>query len=358
MRAEMKKVSIMSFIVMLLSLSFALPASAALFYTGGISIDSLSATIDVTTKAEITVEYELVNHGDSSESVTLTFSPSNATAQLDGSALSNPVSFDKGQKRTLALSYSDNLPTTAYQSILFSPMLFFDDMANSQRAKSYNVKLILPQGINRITYSSTAYDDASTQNGRQVFIWNKTDIYPSPLSIAWTMLDVNIAATKTANPNSIITAGEIIEVSVAVQNHGAAEIGNITLKDNFYPGAFEAIAPLDEFELTQPEQQFSDPHLYWTKEIGSLASGETKTYTYSVKVKTLGLETRLEPLVVSVNGTPVAVSNDVVLASELEGKYGPQSSKFPIVYLVVAVVVVAAIIASVFIIRVRKKKTA
>ncbi len=358
MRAKMKKAPIIGFVVMLVSLSFASPAGAALFYSGGVSIDSLSATIDMTTKADITVEYELVNQGDSSESVTLTFSPSGATAHIDGSALSNPVTFDKGQQRKLTLSYSVSLPTTAYQSILFSPMLFFDDMANSQRAKSYNVKLTLPQGINRITYSSVAYDSNATQAGKQVFIWNKSDVYPSPLSIAWTTLDVNIAATKTATPNSITTAGEIIKVSVAVQNNGATEIGNITLRDNFYPGAFEAIALLDEFELTQPEQQFSDPHLYWTKEIDSLASGETKTYTYSVKVKTLGLETRLEPLIVSLNGTPVAVSNDVVLSSELEGKYGPQPSKFPIVYVVVAIVVVAAIIASVFIIKVRKRKTA
>lgn len=77
-------------------------------------------------------------------------------------------------------------------------------------------------------------------------------------------------------------------------------------------------------------------------------------------MKTLGLETRLEPFVVSVNGAPVAVSNDVVLFSELEGKYGPQpsESKFPTVPVVIAIVIVAAIIAFVFIIRARKKKTA
>lgn len=352
----MRRVLIAVIIAMLLSLSLATFASADLFYTGGITIDTMTATIDVTTKADIVVEYELVNRGDSSESVNLTFSPSNAAAQIDGTPLSNPVTFDKGQKCKLTLSYSVSLPTTAYQSILFSPMLLFDDMANSQRAKSFNVKLILPQGINRITYTSMAYDSSTPQDGRKVFVWSKTDIYPSPLSIAWTTLDVDLAATKAANPASITTAGEIVEASVTVQNNGASEVKNITLKDNFYPGAFEAVAPLDEFELTQPE--LSDPHLYWTKEIDSLASGETKTFAYSVRVANLGLETRLEPLVVAVNGTPVAVSNDVVLYSELAGKYGPQptESKFPTVPVVVAIVVVVAIIVSVFIIRLRMKK--
>lgn len=75
-------------------------------------------------------------------------------------------------------------------------------------------------------------------------------------------------------------------------------------------------------------------------------------------VTNLGLETRLEPVVVSVNGMPVAVSNDVILYSELEGKYGAQLSKFPIVYVIVPIVVVAAIIAFVLIIRARKKETA
>jgi hypothetical protein len=343
-----------------ISLLLCLPASAStsLFYTGGISIDSLSATIDVSSNADIIIEYELVNHGDKTESVTLTFSPSNATAQIDGGALSNPVTFDKGQKHKLKLSYSISLPTTAYQSILFSPMLFFDDMANSQRAKRFDVKLILPQGINTIIYSSIPYDSTNTQDGRRVFNWNKSNVYPSPLSIAWTTLDVDITATKTANPSSITTAGEIIEVSVTVQNNGAAEVKNITLRDDFYPGAFEAVAPTDEFELTQPE--LSDRHLYWTKEIASLNSGEKATYTYSVKVKALGLETRLEPLVVTVNGTPVSVSNDVVLYSELQGKYGPQpsESKFPTVPVIVAIVVVAAIIAFVFIAWTRKKRRA
>lgn len=358
MRAKIKRASITGFVLVLVLLVFSLPAKAALFYTGGIAIDSLSATIDVTDEADITIEYKLVNRGDNPESVALTFSPSNATAQIDGSALSNPVTFDKGQTRQLTLSYSVSLPTTDYQSILFSPMLLFDDMANSQRAKSFNVKLILPQGTSRITYSSIAYDNTSTQDGRQVFLWSKTNIYPSPLSIAWTTLDVNIAATKMANPNSITSAGEIIEVSVTVQNNGSTEVEDITLTDSFYPGAFEAVAPLDEFELTQPE--LSDPHLYWTKEIDSLASGETKNFAYSVRVTNLGLETRLEPLVVSVNGTPVAVSNDVMLYSELEGKYGPQpsESKFPTIPVVVAIVVVAIIAASAFIVRSRKKKAA
>ena len=101
----------------------------------------------------------------------------------------------------------------------------------------------------------------------------------------------------------------------------------------------------------------SDPHLYWTKEVDNLEPGETMSFTYSVKVKALGFETRLDALVVSVNGIPVGVSNDVILFSELEERYGAQVSEceFPTVYVIIGVVVVAAIIASTFVIRSRRK---
>ena len=54
----------------------------------------------------------------------------------------------------------------------------------------------------------------------------------------------------------------------------------------------------------------------------------------------------------------VAVSNDIVLYSELEGKYGPRRSegKFPTVYVVVGIVVFVVISASVFTIWARRKK--
>ena len=342
-------------ILVLLSLPLPLTVGAALFYTGGISIDSLSATIDATDQADITAVYELVNHGGNVETATLTFSPPDATARIDGSELSNPVSFDPRERRELTLSYSLNLSDSDCQNILFAPMLFLDDMAIGERVQSYDIRLILPDGVKRITYSSMAYDDTATEDGRLVVLWNKSDIYPSPLSIAWTMLDVDIAATKTVTPGSITTPGEVIEVNVLIENKGEREVGNVTIRDGFHPGTFEAVSPLDDFELIQPEM--SDPHLYWTKEIDRLEPSETMSFNYSVRVIALGLETRLDALVVSVDGIPVSVSNDVTLFSELEERYGPAPAEeeFPTIYVIVGVVVVAIIIASAFAVRARRK---
>jgi hypothetical protein len=354
----MRRILIVVTIAIFLSICLAMPAGADLFYTGGIIIDSLSATIDVTTQADIVVEYELVNQGDTTESVNLTLSPTDATATIDGAALSNPVSLEKGANKKLTLSYSLSLSSASYRSILFNPTILFDDMANSQRVQSYNVKMILPQGINRIIHSSISYDSTATQDGRLALLWNKENIYLSPLFVSWSNLDINIAATKTATPGNITEPGEIIDVTVAIENKGDTAVGNITLQDSFYPGSFEAIAPTDEFELIQ--LALSDPRLYWTKEVASLSPGEQRSFTYSVRVKALGLETRLGALVVTVNGIPVSVSNDVILYSELEGKYQPKAAAedgFPSIYIyvIIGVVAVAAIIISAFALKSRGK---
>lgn len=330
------------------------PAEAALFYTGDVSIDSFSATIDVTDEGAVSVEYVLVNHGDSQEAINMIFSPPEATARIDENELANPVIFAPGETKTLSLSYPLELQTTESQGIMFAPMLFFDEMANSNKVDSYSVRLILPEGIKRITYSSLPYTYTADQGGRLVIIWEKSDFYPAPLAISWTTLDLDVAAVKKATPESVTSPGEVVEIEVTVQNKGTEEISDITLVDSFFPGTFEPVGPLSEFDLIEAEN--SDPRLYWKKEIDSLGPGETALYNYSVKVKVLGLETRLDPLVVLVNDTPVSVSNDVILHSELAERYEPEASKgFPIFYVIIGAVIVAAIIAVVFFLKSRKK---
>jgi len=342
-------------LVLSLLLFVVAPASAAFFYTGDIHIDSLSATIDMTSQTAVSVEYELANHGDTEEVVNLSVFPPEATALIDGVNLSNPVDFEAGQVRKLTLLYTMELTSGEFQRIQFAPMLFFDDMANAQRIKNYSVQLVLPEGVNRLVSSSLPYDVSAIQEGRLTVAWDKENIYPSALSVSWTTLDVDIAAVKKTIPSTLTSAGEIVEVEITVQNKGDNEIRDITLSDSFFPGAFEAIAPLDEFELVQPEM--SDSHLYWKKEIDSLKSGETKTYAYLVEVKTLGLETRLDALLVLVNGIPVAVSNDIILYSELEEIYNPKAParEFPTEYVIIAAAIAGTVAG--ILTRKRRRKT-
>jgi len=227
-------------------------------------------------------------------------------------------------------------------------------MASAHRIKSYRVELVLPQGVDRLVSSSLAYDGSTIRDGRRVFSWVKENIYPFTLDVCWTTLDVDIAAVKKATPSSLTSPGEIIKVEITIQNKGRSEVTGITLMDSFFPGAFQAVEPLDDFKLVQPEM--SDPRLYWQKDIDRLEAGESRTYSYSVNVTALGLETRLDPVSVLVNGIPAAVSNDIVLYSELGGAAGQEGPKgFPALYIIIGAVVLVVIIISVSIAKSRKK---
>jgi hypothetical protein len=352
-KAPIKGCFAIGFILILLLPLVTTQANAALFYTGGVSIDSLSATIDVTSKAEITIEYDLVNYGGDAEALNITYFPPDAIVRIDGNELSNPIDFQPGAKRKLSLNYSIDLSAAEYQSITFAPMVLFNDLASSQRLKSYDVTLMLPEGVERIIHSSMDYDDTDSEDGRFFVLWKKKDLYPIPLTVAWTTLDVNIAAVKEATPDLLTAPGEV-EVEVTIQNNGDEEVRDIILIDSFFPGTFEAISPLSEFELVESET--SDPHLYWKKEIDSLKSGETKTFTYFIRVSALSLETRLDSLSVLVGGIPVSVSNDIILYSELGEGYEPGvSQRFPTLYVIIGAIIIVSIVAF-FAVRRRRKK--
>jgi len=356
--SELQKTGRGGVAAVLLSLSLLLaagaPASAQPFYAGGVQIDSLSASLDVTTEARVSVEYKLVNRGTAAEALNLTVFPSDAQVTIGGANLTNPVAFEAGQTKELRLLYSIELSSGDFQRIQFAPMLFFNDMASAHRIKSYRVELVLPQGINRLVSSSLPYDSSTIRGERRVFTWAKENIYPVTLDVCWTTLDVDIAAVKKATPSSLTSAGEIVEVEITVQNKGHSEVRDIRLIDSFFPGAFQAVEPLDDFKLVQPEM--SDPRLYWQKDIDRLEARESRTYTYSVNVTALGLETRLDPLSVLVNGIPVAVSNDIILYSELGGQAEEEGPRgFPILYVIIGAVVLVVIIVLVSIARPTKK---
>ena len=333
-----------------------LPAGAALFYIGGIVIDSISATIDINHAASVEIEYVLVNSGDDAESVSLTHAAPEATARLDGTLLSNPVEFEPDEKKTLTVSYSIDLQAGDSKSMTFDPVLLIDNMAYPEKIQSIDIELVLPAGIERLTYSNLTHNEIEIRDGRTTYIWSKSGMFASPLYVSWTALDVDLVATKTTRPATVSTAGEIIEVEVTVTNQGDTQVKNIMLSDDFHPGVFEAVSPLEEFELLQPE--LSDPQLYWTKEIEGLAPDESKTFDYSVKIKHLSFENRLDAVVVSVGGTPVCVSNDVVIYSEIEGRYAVETaeSEFPTAVLVIGLILAAIFVWAMLSIRRKKRR--
>lgn len=351
----MRKASLIFFVCLLLFSSPLLAGNVnadELFYTGNIAIDSLSAEIDVGQNASVTVEYTLVNHGEEKEDVNLRFSPENALALLDGVELSNPMSFAAGETKELSLSYSIEVGTEDYKVIIFNAVLLFNDKSNSQTISNYHVKAILPSGINRLADSNMPYETTS-EDGRLAVIWTESNIYPIPLSFSWSTMDIDITATKEATPSTISSPNEVVSIEVTIQNNGDEEVRDIELYDDFFPTLFEAVEPLEEFNLVYPED--SDPHLYWTKKVDSLQPGESRVYTYSIKVKVLSPETTLNPLTILVNETPVAASNDIIIHGEPEEPHELAERGFPTLYIIIGAIVIAAIVALFVVRRLRKR---
>lgn len=353
----MRKAALILFVCSLLSMSSlsAGNVNAELFYTGNIAIDSLSAEIDVNQNASVTVEYTLSNRVEEKEEVTLGFSPESALVLLDGEELSNPVSFAAGEVRKLSLSYSMEVGTEDYKMIIFNAVLLFNDKSNSRTISNYRVKAILPDGINRLVHSNKPFETTS-EDGRAAVIWTESNVYSIPLSFSWSTTGIDITATKKATPSVISSPDEVVMIEVTIQNNGDEEVRDIELYDDFFPTLFEAVEPLEEFNLVYPED--SDAHLYWTKKIDSLQPGESKAYTYSIKVKIVSPETMLNPLTALVNGAPVATSNDIIIYGESEEQivYKPGEREIPTLYVIIGAIVVVAIIASVLVVRSRKSK--
>ena len=349
-----RKASLILFVCLLLFISPLLAGNvnAELFYTGNIAIDSLSAEIDVGQNASVTVEYTLVNRGEENEDVNLRFSPENALALLNGVELSNPVSFAASETKELSLSYSMEVGTEDYRVIIFNAVLLFDDKSNSQTISNYQVKAILPSGINRLADSNMPYETTS-EDGRVAVIWTESNVYSIPLSFSWNTLGIDIAATKEATPSTISSLDEVVSIEVTIQNNDDEEVRDIELYDDFFPTLFEAVEPFEEFDLVYPQN--SDPHLYWTKKIDSLQPGESRVYTYSIKVKVLSPETTLNPLTILVNGTPVAASNDIIIHGEPEEPHELAEGGFPTRYVIIGAIAIVAIVAF-FAVRRRGKK--
>jgi len=306
---KMRKTMVLMSICLICFLS-SVYAYAGFFYSGSIVIDSLSAEIDAD-KAFASIEYILINKGEKTE-VNLSFSE-NGKALLNGNEFSNPVSFGADEKKKISISCPLKLGKEAYKTVIFNPVILFDGKPSSEKIHSYTVKLKLPSGVKRLVSSNKPYEQ-TFEDERAVVTWKESDTYLTPLFFSWSSLDVDIAATKRATPSNITSPGEIVKVEVKIQNKGKTEVKNVEIFDEFFPRAFEAVEPLEEFELVKPEQ--SDAHLYWKKKIDLLKPGETKSYTYSIKVKALSPETRLTSLTVLVNGIQVAASNDVMLYKE------------------------------------------
>jgi hypothetical protein len=282
--ANMKMKKAWNVLVVALSL-LTVPGEAhaqQIFYEGNIVIDSIEVDVVIEDEASVFMEYLLVNEGDEEEAVSLAYPSVPVQLRSGDQMVGDPLVLGPHEEMRISLNYVSEISEEATRAFNFSPELTFNDMPNGHRVRRFAVGILLPQGISSIIGSNKPYSAmALTDQGRAYYTWDLTDVYATRLSILWSTLGVDLSVEKSVSPEEITSPDQVLQVEVTVQNQGSDAVNNITLTDDYVPSEFEAVEPLDDFNLTDLEQ--SDPRLFWSHTIEVLQPGDTQTFRYSVR---------------------------------------------------------------------------
>jgi len=301
----------------LLGILLCLQAASAteLFYTGGVEIDSIGIRVEVDDKATLKAVYLLTNYGDGAEEVNLRFAQCPASLWADGEELHNPLVFKPGESKSINLTCKLDIAGETTKRLYIDPTLLFDGNPNSKPTKALLIKVLLPEGVDELISASDEPDEEGFEGGRKFYTWSGIGIYPTPLSLIWSTLQVDIDVQKKASPQKITAPDQVIKVEITIKNNGNTSVNNIILSDQYVASDFEAVEPLDEFSRRESI-------LSWMKKIDSLAPGESRTLAYSVKY--IGFSPRnydfyLKPCVMVIDGHLASMSNKVRMSQEGEG---------------------------------------
>jgi len=296
-----------------------------LFYVGDIIIDSIGIRIEAGDEATVNAVYLLTNHGSEEEEVDLQFPQSPVPLEADGEELGNPVVFRPGEGKSINLTCSLNITGETTKMLTLDPTMLFNGKPNSEPTKALLIKVLLPQGISGLAWTNQEPAEEGFEDGRKFYSWSDADIYPTPLCLKWSTLQVELSIEKTATSQQITTPDQIINLEITIQNKGDTAIKNIGLTDEYVVFDFEGVEPLWEFGKREP-------WLFWMKNINSLEPGETKTLAYSVKYvgfSSQSYEFDLKPCVVTVEGHLVCVSNKVRMSQAGGAMPNPTDTEFP-----------------------------
>lgn len=246
---------------------------SALFYEGDIVVDEANIYVDASSSsATVVAEYLLVNTGGATESVSV-----QAAADSAG-----PVQLvlAPGAQRVVVAEYQAPVTGGAVRTLALDPALLFDGRPSAMRMGTISCAVALPRGVPAILSANRAFAPAGTTDGRNVYAWTATDVYPTQIVVKWSTSGIALTMEKSVSPSDITTTGEELTVAVAITNTGSSATPALILRDTFTEEIFEGVAPQGEFG---PADNESGPRLIWERTIPSLQPGETRSETYRIR---------------------------------------------------------------------------
>ncbi|UCG83586.1 MAG: hypothetical protein JSW38_01850 [Dehalococcoidia bacterium] len=304
----MKAVIVITVVLVSLLGTFQAISADDLFYSGDVVTESLGINIDIDDEeATVTAVYLLNNLGSETEEINLQCDYSTALFQIDGETLENPVVFNPGDRKSVTATFKLDITGETTRTLYLVPDLLFDGSPNSEPAAVIMIKALLPEGVNGLAWASHEPDEESLESGRKRYSWTYFDVYPTPLTLKWSTLGVDLSLEKSASPVEVTQPDQVISIEITLKNNGDMELVDIQLVDQYSASHFAEIEP-------STESGTRENILFWQKTIDSLSPGETMSLHYSVTYIapiTQDYELDLKPTVVTVGGNLVLVSNKV-----------------------------------------------
>lgn len=291
------------------------------FYSGGVYIRSLNASIDVEENAHVSLDYALANKDNKENAVNLSFLNLGNAEILMGNKTIDEVGggllFFAEEIKLIHAEYDIDLGGTPYlKELRFNPQIQFNGKCSSERVDNYFVKVLLPIGVQTLIASNKDYKEKTIAGGRAAYYWVEEKRYPTSLNARWSKFNIDLSVDKTAIPSVIDNANQIITIRVTLKNNGEEELEGIYAEDSFEPYRFKAVAPKKEFYLSRTS---NDERLIWSKNISSLKPGESKVIQYSIKPAFYSGDIVLGPVIAKVEGSLIAVSNEAKIKLNLCG---------------------------------------
>lgn len=277
------------------------------FYEGDIVIESIDIRVEADDEATVNAVYLLANRSCDSQEVDLQFAQCLVPLESDGEELRNPVVFRPYERKSIQLTCNLNITGETTKTLCLDPTMLFNGKPNSEPAKALLIDVLLPEETNGLAWANQEPDKEGFENGKRLYSWRGSDIYPTILRLKWSTLEVDLSVEKAVAPQEIVAPGQIIDMRITVQNKGDRAVERVCLTDQYAAFDFAAVRPLGEFDK-------HEPWLLWMKNISSLEPGETRDLAYSVKYvgfDSQSYEFDLRPSVVTVDGHLVFVSNKV-----------------------------------------------
>ncbi|MFH2028414.1 MAG: hypothetical protein ABIJ08_04710 [Nanoarchaeota archaeon] len=268
-------------------------------------IYSVDTTIIINEKAEVNSVYTFM--GRDAAKIDFLGIPGDATITIDDKSYSNGFMFNPEGETTVVVNYIIDIGQGAAKSMIFNPKTLFDNKINSKKVSSYSIKI--SSDIDDFSKMSEEYTSKSIENGKNIFRWIKSDIYPDSLILGWNTLGYDLSVVR----DMIYNGENIYEIKVILNNKGDVDIKNIEIEDSFMVGDFEGVYPKQEFTTESPDG--FDNRLYWRTSIPIIKPGETKTAIYQIRSLN-SAEYVFSPLIVRSDSIIIATTKPFVFVEQ------------------------------------------